>query len=154
MTRGRRLPSSAVRFPTLRLEHPREEIGERTIDSVARRLEPEVATVVELQLQPSDRRNRRARSSELVVGPPRVRVPEWEVAKKVARPCTNERLGVDIRIAEQSAGSQSVAKRFGRRDLGVAQTATSVLTKSWTRSSGGGAGARPAGWKPGDDAGV
>ena len=78
------------------------------------------------------------------------RVPLRKLSKDIAeRASSHEGARIHGRVArDEVAGAQPV-RSSGVAMSSTAHTAISVFTKSCTRSSGGGAGARPAGWNPG-----
>jgi hypothetical protein len=82
-----------------------------------------------------------------------VRVPEGELAEQVrAAPApgrTTPRRRPAARAALEPAASRASAS--GVAISSIAHTGTSVFTKSWTRSSGGGAGAGPPAGIPSAD---
>ena len=136
----------------LRLDDDRGDRGERPDAPVAcgrqargRRPRPARAGAS----TPASAASKRARSgssgaSPVVFSSASARRPVPQLARG------DERVRVDalVRPEQPAALAATPRARAGVASSSCAKSGISVLTKSWTRSSGGGAGARPPGWKP------
>ena len=136
----------------LRLEHARQDLGEGAGYAVTTRVRASRHLARRARTARAARRRptRTRREAHLPAAAPRVfRFASSRSTLRRARARTNEPASTSASPESSPRDRSHSASSSGVAMSSTAQTAISVFTKPWTRSSGGGAGARPAGWKPG-----